>query len=254
MLLQSHDGVIRLLPALPAAWPEGEVSGLLARGGVEVGIKWTNGKPASATLLSRRGGRYVIRAAKGQRIYSAIISGKVLPPSPTGRTSAEVAYILPAGKPVTLRFSGAKVELAPPKGYVCYRASRPPVIDGKLDEPAWRSAPWTDHFVDIEGDFKPPPRFKTRVKMLWDHLHFYIGAELEEPHVWATLTQRDSVIFHDNDFEVFIDPDGDNHNYYELEINALNSVWDLRLVRRQLAEILRPELGGPEAGDPRRPW
>jgi hypothetical protein len=65
--------------------------------------------------------------------------------------------------------------------------------------------------------------------MLWDDKYFYIGAELEEPHVWATLTKHDSVIFNDNDFEVFIDPDGDNHNYAELEINALNTTWDLLL-------------------------
>lgn len=65
--------------------------------------------------------------------------------------------------------------------------------------------------------------------MLWDDAFFYVGAELEEPHIWATLTQRDSVIFHDNDFEIFLDPDGDHHNYFEIEINALNTVWDLRL-------------------------
>ena len=38
------------------------------------------------------------------------------------------------------------------------------------------------------------------------------------------------MIFHDNDFEVFIDPDGDTHEYYELEMNALGTVWDLLLV------------------------
>ena len=65
--------------------------------------------------------------------------------------------------------------------------------------------------------------------MLWDETYFYIAAELEEPNVWGTLTEHDSVIFHDNDFEVFIDPDGDNHEYYELEINALNTEWDLFL-------------------------
>ena len=65
--------------------------------------------------------------------------------------------------------------------------------------------------------------------MLWDDKYFYIAAELEEPHVWGTLTKHDSVIFQDNDFEVFIDPDGDNHEYYEIEINALNTEWDLFL-------------------------
>jgi hypothetical protein len=119
----------------------------------------------------------------------------------------------------------------PPKGYVCFRTSGPIRIDGRLDEPSWRAVPWTDWFVDIEGDAKPRPRFRTRAKMLWDDQYFYVGAELEEPHVWGTLTRHDAVIFHDNDFEVFIDPNGDNHEYYEFEINALNTGWDLLLPR-----------------------
>jgi hypothetical protein len=119
----------------------------------------------------------------------------------------------------------------PPKGYVCHRASAPLKIDGKLDDAAWQMAPWTDDFVDIEGDAKPKPRFRTRVKMLWDDDYFYVAAEMEEPHVWATLTQHDSVIFQDNDFEVFIDPNSDNHEYYEFEINALNTGWDLFLTK-----------------------
>jgi len=116
-----------------------------------------------------------------------------------------------------------------PKRYLCRRAAAPIRIDGRLDDAAWRRAPWTDRFVDIEGDRKPAPRFRTRVKMLWDDEYFYVAAEMEEPHVWATLTQHDSVIFHDNDFEVFIDPNGDRLEYYEFEINALNTGWDLFL-------------------------
>ena len=65
--------------------------------------------------------------------------------------------------------------------------------------------------------------------MLWDDQYFYVGAELEEPDVWVTLTEHDSVIFRDNDFEVFIDPNSDNHEYYEFEINALGTFWDLLL-------------------------
>ncbi|WP_435006794.1 carbohydrate-binding family 9-like protein [Tundrisphaera lichenicola] len=116
-----------------------------------------------------------------------------------------------------------------PKGYVCGRAKAPIVVDGRLDEESWQLASWTDDFVDIQGDAKPLPRFRTRVKMLWDDHYFYIAAQLDEPHVWGKLTDHDSVIFQDNDFEVFIDPDGDNHEYYEIEINALNTEWDLLL-------------------------
>ncbi|RUL84229.1 sugar-binding protein [Tautonia sociabilis] len=118
-----------------------------------------------------------------------------------------------------------------PRGYVASRAPGPITIDGLLDDPGWEGIPWTETFVDIEGDVKPLPRFQTRAKMAWDDRFFYIAADLEEPHVWGTLTEHDSVIFRDNDFEVFIDPDGDNHQYYEFEINALNTGWDLRLVK-----------------------
>ena len=118
-----------------------------------------------------------------------------------------------------------------PKGYVCYRASGPVVIDGDLKDAAWDAAPWSDAFVDIEGDKRPKPRLRTRMKMLWDDEALYIAAELEEPHVWGTLTEHDAVIFFDNDFEVFLDPDGDSHLYGELELNALNTTWDLLLTK-----------------------
>jgi hypothetical protein len=113
--------------------------------------------------------------------------------------------------------------------YQAYRTEQPLVIDGLLDEAAWVSAQPTELFVDIEGGAMPKPRLGTRAKMLWDDNYFYIAAEMEETDLWGTLTERDSVIFHDNDFEVFIDPDGDTHDYYELEINALGTEWDLLL-------------------------
>jgi hypothetical protein len=102
-------------------------------------------------------------------------------------------------------------------------------MDGKLDEAAWQLAAWTPDFVDIEGSVKPKPRFRTRTKMLWDDNYLYIAAELEEPDVHATLTQHDSVIFHDDDFEVFVKPLPETPSYYEFEINALNTGWDLFL-------------------------
>ena len=49
--------------------------------------------------------------------------------------------------------------------------------------------------------------------------------------MWAKLKQHDDIIYQDNDFEVFIDPDGDSHNYLEIEVNALNTVFDLLLVK-----------------------
>jgi hypothetical protein len=118
-----------------------------------------------------------------------------------------------------------------PRTYVAYRTTGPVKTDGLLEEPDWQNVPWTEDFVDIEGDKMPAPLHRTRVKMLWDDDYLYIAAELEEPHIWATYTERNSVIFHENNFEVFIDPNGDTHTYYEYEVNALGTEWDLFLTK-----------------------
>ncbi len=119
--------------------------------------------------------------------------------------------------------------LAQPRVYTALRATSPIVIDGRAHEAAWKNAPWTDDFIDIEGDLKPKPRFRTRAKLLWDDQNLYVFAELQEPHVWGTLRDRNSIIYHDNDFEIFIDPDGDRLKYYEFEMNALNTIMELSL-------------------------
>jgi hypothetical protein len=52
---------------------------------------------------------------------------------------------------------------------------------------------------------------------------------LEEPHLWGTLKNHDDIIYRDHDFEVFIDPMGDGEQYFEIEINAIQTVFDLYL-------------------------
>src|SRR4029453_11146126 len=94
--------------------------------------------------------------------------------------------------PVGAQRAPADLEALPlaPRSYVCYRAASRLNIDGTLDEPVWAAASWSDAFVDIEGESRPRPRFRTRVKMTWDDEYFYVAAEMEEPDVWATLTER----------------------------------------------------------------
>src|SRR6202000_33033 len=82
-----------------------------------------------------------------------------------------------------------------PLSYECHRTLSPIQIDGKLDDPAWKTAEWTSDFVDIQGAGMPVPRYRTRVKMMWNDKYLYIAAELREPNVPATLREHDSVIF-----------------------------------------------------------
>ena len=130
---------------------------------------------------------------------------------------------------LSVLFTAVYAQLVEPKRYICYKTDGSITIDGRLDEPSWKKAPCTDLFVDIEGDVQPRPRFCTRAMMVWDDTYFYVAVDIEEPDVWGTLAKRDTVIFYDNDFEVFIDPNGDVLEYYEFEMNALNTGWDLLL-------------------------
>lgn len=110
-------------------------------------------------------------------------------------------------------------------------APSPPQIDGHLSDPAWSHAPWSRDFTDIRGPEWPVPNHRTRVKVLWDERFLYVAAEMAEPHLWATLSERDAIIYRDDDFEIFLDPGGDGEAYFEVEINALGTVFDLFLDR-----------------------
>jgi hypothetical protein len=135
--------------------------------------------------------------------------------------------------PVSLRaqspFKGFENLFTPPKSYTVNYVKTPPVIDGDINDAVWQQAPWTDNFRDIEGDLKPEPKLQTNVKMLWGDTCLYIAAKIMDPHVWANIKQHDQIVFFDSDFEVFIDPNNTTHQYFELEFNALNTVFDLFL-------------------------
>ena len=114
-----------------------------------------------------------------------------------------------------------------PKIYNVKKSNAVIVIDGIADEASWKNAQFSDDFIDIEG-YKIPSQ-KTNVKMLWDEKYLYVFAKLFEDHIWGDITQRDEVIYYNNDFEVFINPNDDVFNYGEIEINALGTEWDLLL-------------------------
>ena len=111
-----------------------------------------------------------------------------------------------------------------PARYTAYRATGPITIDGKLDEPSWLGrAPGARHLSTSSRASRHGSN--TRVAILWDDDNLYFGFQAEETDVWGELTERDSKIWLDNDLEVFID--GGRDVYYEFEVNALNTVYEV---------------------------
>lgn len=126
-------------------------------------------------------------------------------------------------------FKGLENLFTMPLNYTVKHINMPPVIDGDINDKVWENAAWTTQFRDIEGDLKPHPPLQTQVKMLWDDSCLYIAARLQEPNVWAYQKHHDDIVFHDNDFEVFVNPKNNTHQYFEFEVNAINTVFDLFL-------------------------
>ncbi len=105
---------------------------------------------------------------------------------------------------------------------VCPRIEGGIAIDGDLEKPCWRRAPRSESFVDLVSGAPAP--WATRVAALWDDDNFYAAYWVEEPHVRAGLVARDSLIYNENDVELFV---AGEDCYYEFEINARGTIYEV---------------------------
>ena len=106
--------------------------------------------------------------------------------------------------------------------YTAKKISTNITVDGNIKKDVWMNANWSTRFVDmVTGQ---PGIYNTQTAIVWNDTHLYIAFLAEEPFVEATQTERDSIVFLENDLEIFIDG-GDC--YYELEINAANTIYEV---------------------------
>ena len=111
--------------------------------------------------------------------------------------------------------------------YSAHKISSSISVDGNINKEVWQNATWSKRFVDmVTGD---AGMYNTQTALLWNDDYLYIAFTAEEPLVEAKLMERDSIIFLENDLEVFIDG-GDC--YYELEVNAANTIYEVFFIWR----------------------
>lgn len=97
-------------------------------------------------------------------------------------------------------------------------------VDGRLDEPAWSSAPRTETFVDTMDGRASAPR--TTARVLWDDEALYVGFEVEDAFLRCTFDAHDDHLWEQDVVELMIDPDGDGRRYAELQVSPTNLVFD----------------------------
>jgi hypothetical protein len=117
------------------------------------------------------------------------------------------------------------------QSYSCNYATIKPTIDGDWNSKAWKQALSSQVFIDIQGTSFPKPRYQTSFKALYDEDYLYILGKMQEEHIWTTMNVKNTKLYKQNAFEIFIDPEGDSQNYYEFEINALDTIWELSLTK-----------------------
>ena len=120
MLLQSNAGYINLLPAVPDAWANGSVDGLVAQGSFEVSMDWADGNVTTATILSKNGGKAVVQTKNASLATVVDSDGKVVDVTPVKEN--RISFATEAGKSYTLKDIPASAEIAVPTGLTALRA------------------------------------------------------------------------------------------------------------------------------------
>jgi len=123
----------------------------------------------------------------------------------------------------SIKYPPCEEELIP--HYTAYKVKTPLNIDGRLGESEWQIVPRSQRFRNLFSG--ATTIHDTRAAVLWDDKFLYVAYWIEEPNVQATLTERDSYIYQNNDVEFFI---AGQDAYYEFEINAYGTIYEVLFI------------------------
>lgn len=107
--------------------------------------------------------------------------------------------------------------------YKVQRVMKPPVIDGSLEDEAWKEAT----AVVLRGSFDGRPvALRTEARLVYDDTNLYVAFDAEDPDIWGTLRNRDDPIYNEEVVEVFLDANADGKTYNELQVSPHNVIFD----------------------------
>ncbi len=116
----------------------------------------------------------------------------------------------------------------------CRWAHTPPIIDGSATDEAWGRAQIIDNFrLPWLGAQAHPARAATRARLLWDREFLYFFAEMDDADLFADVTEHDGQTWDNDVFELFFKPAKDKTGYYEFEVNAANTCFDMFVPKRE---------------------
>ena len=119
---------------------------------------------------------------------------------------------------------GGPKKKKPPR-YTARKVTVAPVLDGKLDEAAWKQAFRSRVFLRPDGR-KGDGSIRTRARMLWSDTHLHIGFEVKDADIASPFTRRDETLWKADVVEVFLDPDGDGKDYLEIQVAPTGALFD----------------------------
>ena len=131
--------------------------------------------------------------------------------------------------------------------YSCHKIEKEIALTGQLTDHLWETAP-VIQLVDVETGNAPEQR--TEVRILYSESTLYIAFYCEDDYIWGTYYERDSPVYNEECVEVFINPAGSDHQYYELNVSPKNILFDACILSNRINQRADKDFTGLSGYDP----